>query len=258
MRMKKKVFDKLQVADVRLSWRLIGDEVLKKFTGEYLTPVPSFQTSKCPCGPGYVILSKFRSFKSWLHRDPPKRVFTECLWDFQPSGPNKPDSVQMIPVTTVCDRPSSTFHFVVSRKRKHKTKTIKVTFHGKKITQLDLHKHKLQNRKVATLLFDDTGFDSFSLHMVSKVFLIDRGRIEVWVDNDLDFVDISDQSPVGFQMCHLWLDETNDGDRFIDGISNVKSKNFKATWLNRENYKQILRNFIPNQRKYGSEAGDIN
>ncbi|XP_061164281.1 uncharacterized protein LOC133173309 [Saccostrea echinata] len=256
MLMPKKVFDKLQLADVQLSWRLIGDEVLKRFTGEYVTPVPSFQTSKCPCGPGYVILSKFRSFKRWLRKEPPRRVFTECLWDFQPLSNN--NSEQMIPVTTVCDRPASTFRFVASRTRKNKTKTIKITFHGKKITELDLHKHKLQKRRVATLLFDDTGFDSFSLHMVNKVFSIDRGRIEVWLDNDVDFVDILDQSPVGFKMCHLWLDETNEGDRFIDGISNVKSKNFKAAWLNRENYKQILRNFIPNQRKYGGEAGDIN
>lgn len=163
------------------------------------------------------------------------RVFTECLWDFNPSTCDDPKSVQMIPVNTACDRPAATFRLIATRVHKNETKTIKIIFQGKKITELDLQKHQLQNLKVATLLFgkfliiifppistnilsnyqgslstshetsffsllDDTGFDSFVLHMVNRVFSVDRGRIEVWVDNDVDIIDIPAQSPIGFQV----------------------------------------------------------
>ena len=53
------------------------------------------------------------------------------------------------------------------------------------------------------------------------------------------------------QMYKLWLCETEAGERYIDLVGDVKSKSFRALWLNRENYSQIIRNFIPNQSKYG-------
>lgn len=42
---------------------------------------------------------------------------------------------------------------------------------------------------------DDAGFDGLKLHMVNRVYSIDRGRIEVWVDNDVDVINIVDHSP---------------------------------------------------------------
>ena len=50
---------------------------------------------------------------------------------------------------------------------------------------------------------DDAGFDGLELHLVNKVFSIDRGRIEVWVDNDVDVVNIRDHSPLGFRVLSL-------------------------------------------------------
>lgn len=162
---------------------------------------------------------------------------------------------------------------------------------------------------------DDAGFDGLKLHMVNRVYSIDRGRIEVWVDNDVDVINIVDHSPIGFkvqpqqppwlwnlsiflalfvtmvisdsyqfsnffdlpcflrgkvyccccrrllnfiwytlllsQMYKLSVNETDEGERYIDYVRDVNSKRFKALWLNRDNYSQIIRNFIPNQSKYG-------
>lgn len=47
---------------------------------------------------------------------------------------------------------------------------------------------------------DDAGFDGLKLHMVNRVYSIDRGRIEVWVDNDVDVINIVDHSPIGFKV----------------------------------------------------------
>lgn len=52
---------------------------------------------------------------------------------------------------------------------------------------------------------DDAGFDGLELHLVNKVFSIDRGRIEVWVDNDVDVVNIRDHSPLGFRVLSLLI-----------------------------------------------------
>ena len=52
---------------------------------------------------------------------------------------------------------------------------------------------------------DEAGFDGLELHLVNKVFSIDRGRIEVWVDNDVDVVNIRDHSPVGFRVLSLLI-----------------------------------------------------
>ena len=52
---------------------------------------------------------------------------------------------------------------------------------------------------------DDAGFDGLELHLVNKVFSIDRGRIEVWVDNDVDVVNIRDHSPLGFRVLSLQI-----------------------------------------------------
>ncbi|XP_052675107.1 uncharacterized protein LOC128156838 [Crassostrea angulata] len=258
MLMSERVFDSLHTADVRLAWSLIGEEVLKKFTDEHVTAVPFFQTSKCPCGPGYIILSKFRSIKRCLRRLPHYRVFTECLWDYTPCTDDGLSPASMIPIVTVCDRPASTFRFVASGMRGNESKTIKITFHGKRVSELDLRQHKLLDRNVSTLLFDDAGFDGLKLHMVNRVYSIDRGRIEVWVDNDVDVINIVDHSPIGFKMYKLSVNETDEGERYIDFVRDVNSKRFKALWLNRDNYSQIIRNFIPNQSKYGGEAGDVN
>lgn len=53
------------------------------------------------------------------------------------------------------------------------------------------------------------------------------------------------------QMYKLSVNETDEGERYIDFVRDVNSKRFKALWLNRDNYSQIIRNFIPNQSKYG-------
>lgn len=53
------------------------------------------------------------------------------------------------------------------------------------------------------------------------------------------------------QMYKLSVNETDEGERYIDFVHDVNSKRFKALWLNRDNYSQIIRNFIPNQSKYG-------
>lgn len=120
---------------------------------EHVTAVPFFQTSKCPCGPGYIILSKFRSIKRCLRRLPHYRVFTECLWDYTPCTDDGLSPASMIPIVTVCDRPASTFRFVASGMRGNESKTIKITFHGKRVSELDLRQHKLLDRNVSTLLF---------------------------------------------------------------------------------------------------------
>lgn len=53
------------------------------------------------------------------------------------------------------------------------------------------------------------------------------------------------------QMYKLSVNETDEGERYIDFVRDVNSKRFKALWLNKDNYSQIIRNFIPNQSKYG-------
>lgn len=120
---------------------------------EHITAVPFFQASKCPCGPGYIILSKFRSIKRCLRRLSHYRVFTECLWDYAPCTDDGLSPASMIPIVTLCDRPASTFRFVASGMRGNESKTIKITFHGKRVSELDLRQHKLLDRKVSTLLF---------------------------------------------------------------------------------------------------------
>lgn len=120
---------------------------------ENVTAVPCFQTSACPCGPGYVILSKFRSFKRWFMRKPPYRMFTECLWDYSPSPSDGSDTAPAIPIHTLCDRPAATFRFIVSRSQKNETKTIRIVFQGKRVTELDLQKQNLLNMKLSTMLF---------------------------------------------------------------------------------------------------------
>lgn len=122
-------------------------------SGENVTAVPCFQTSACPCGPGYVILSKFRSFKRWFMRKPPYRMFTECLWDYSPSPSDGSDTAPAIPTHTLSDRPAATFRFIVSRSQKNETKTIRIVFQGKRVTELDLQKQNLLNMKLSTLLF---------------------------------------------------------------------------------------------------------
>lgn len=52
-------------------------------------------------------------------------------------------------------------------------------------------------------------------------------------------------------MYKLSVNETDEGERYIDYVRDVNSKRFKALWLNRDNYSQFIRNFIPNQSKYG-------
>lgn len=52
-------------------------------------------------------------------------------------------------------------------------------------------------------------------------------------------------------MYKLSVNETDEEERYIDYVRDVNSKRFKALWLNRDNYSQIIRNFIPNQSKYG-------
>lgn len=99
-------------------WYLFSLSLLD--TDEYITAVPCFQTSKCPCGPGYIILSKFRSIKRCLSRKPHYRVFTECLWDYTPCTDDGLAPASMIPIVTVCDRPASTFRFVASGETRQK------------------------------------------------------------------------------------------------------------------------------------------
>lgn len=59
---------------------------------------------------------------------------------------------------------------------------------------------------------DDAGFDGLKLHMVNRVYSIDRGRIEVWVDNDVDVINIVDHSPIGFKVQLFILNHTRPHD----------------------------------------------
>lgn len=47
---------------------------------------------------------------------------------------------------------------------------------------------------------DDVGFDGLKLYMVNRVYFIDCGWIEVWVDNDVDVINIVDYSFIGFKV----------------------------------------------------------
>lgn len=47
---------------------------------------------------------------------------------------------------------------------------------------------------------DDVGFDGLKLYMVNRVYFIDRGWIEVWLDNDVDVINIVDYSFIGFKV----------------------------------------------------------
>lgn len=61
---------------------------------------------------------------------------------------------------------------------------------------------KIKKKKKWCVLFfvDDVGFDGLKLYMVNRVYFIDRGWIEVWVDNDVDVINIVDYSFIGFKV----------------------------------------------------------
>ncbi|KAK3100805.1 hypothetical protein FSP39_025512 [Pinctada imbricata] len=154
--MSKDVFNKFIIADSILAWELVGEEVLKRLTGEYVVPMPDFSTRGFPCAPGMVILTKQRRKIRDILK-PPYRVFSEFLWDFHPSSRSpeqesskyyKNESVLMRTTETESDDDLK-FEMHLSGMRRTRVKTIKIAFKGLHVEELKYEDVDLPGRSVS-------------------------------------------------------------------------------------------------------------